>query len=380
MLKQLFWFMNYFRRDFKKLILGGLVMKKYYHYLIFLFVIIAVLQIMLKNFDILALDSNLLEEAQIYMDKKEYAKAISILENLLDDYPNNIKVISLLGKAYYYSGEYLKALPILEQAIHIETTYESEKVDIYLTLSSIYHKKKNYDRAIKVLLNGIKEFPNQADLYSDLATEYFAINNEELALKQLEKALTLDPENYSANLNMLDYYLDTNLDKAWQYLMFFYNSGKVTFAVKYREGLFWYKKGQKDKARYIFEEILEKKPNYSRALYSLGHIYFKAEDYDKARMYFENAIKYQTDLVEAYIMLGLTYKRMSDFKKAEKAYLKGLEISPDHPLILYNLGILYYTFDYRNKAIEVLEKYLSISPEDQKAQEIFEKLKNLIKD
>ncbi|WP_164731052.1 tetratricopeptide repeat protein [Anoxybacter fermentans] len=355
-------------------------MKKYYHYLIFLFVIIAVLQIMLKNFDILALDSNLLEEAQIYMDKKEYAKAISILENLLDDYPNNIKVISLLGKAYYYSGEYLKALPILEQAIHIETTYESEKVDIYLTLSSIYHKKKNYDRAIKVLLNGIKEFPNQADLYSDLATEYFAINNEELALKQLEKALTLDPENYSANLNMLDYYLDTNLDKAWQYLMFFYNSGKVTFAVKYREGLFWYKKGQKDKARYIFEEILEKKPNYSRALYSLGHIYFKAEDYDKARMYFENAIKYQTDLVEAYIMLGLTYKRMSDFKKAEKAYLKGLEISPDHPLILYNLGILYYTFDYRNKAIEVLEKYLSISPEDQKAQEIFEKLKNLIKD
>ncbi len=72
---------------------------------------------------------------------------------------------------------------------------EPTRTDLYVRLSNIYAKEKQFDKAADAINRAIAIDPKQADLYVRLASVYAVLNQPERALATRDKTLELEPNN-----------------------------------------------------------------------------------------------------------------------------------------------------------------------------------------
>lgn len=71
--------------------------------------------------------------------------------------------------------------------------YNKEYHYIYLNISAIYIEKKEYNKSIDILTDGIEINPTKEDLYYNRACCYSLLGFEEKAIKDIRKSLILNP-------------------------------------------------------------------------------------------------------------------------------------------------------------------------------------------
>ena len=91
------------------------------------------------------------------------------------------------------AGKWNEAISIYEKII----IKKPQETDLYIRLSDIYSKEKQFNKAADVLNRAIAVQPKRTDLYARLASVYAVLNQPQKALAMWDKALELEPNNVS---------------------------------------------------------------------------------------------------------------------------------------------------------------------------------------
>jgi type IV pilus assembly protein PilF len=172
----------------------------------------------------------------------------------------------------------------------------------------------------------------KAEAYRRVGEEYIRIGKFRLALKELQKAESLSPDNY---------FLQDDL------------------------GLVYYFLDKQDMAIDHFKKALALKGDYASARNNLGNAYMQKGEWDKAIEQYEMVI---SNLLFAQphkplSNLGMAYYQKKDYRLAEKYFLEALDIRKDFSAALYGLGKTYMAMGRGTEAVTRLERAAIQAPD-----------------
>ena len=219
--------------------------------------------------------------AYVYLNLGQIDKSVEPLETVYKRQPKNLQVIKILGEVY---------LAIAEK---VENNDEKNKI---------------YEKALSMLHEAKKNFPNDQEILIELSNVYIQANRVNEALEIFAENVKLDPNNKS----------------------FRYNYGVVLLnAKKYAE------------AEEQFKKALEIDPEFINATYNLAVTYIKwaAEIREKA---------------ETEQKKDDTYKEK--YAAAEPLLKKYLEKNPKNPELWNLLGKIYANLGRNQESMEAFKK------------------------
>lgn len=139
---------------------------------------------------------------------------ITLFERTLK-YQNSARVRILLGKAYYFDKRYQDAIEQYHLAFQqmreymdqtssssMQKFYSGFIKEIYFDLAHCYEALKNHDQAIKMYLEGINMDPDDVNFYNNLAVLYIKQQDYPSAIRYLEQAMALNPNNPMTRQNL----------------------------------------------------------------------------------------------------------------------------------------------------------------------------------
>jgi|GEM_PF-1655226 len=184
---------------------------------------------------------------------------------------------------------------------------------------------------------------NSAVYYYNMGVDFQNNGKYTLAIKNYQKALSLNPKFSSARKNIMYAYLSlaNNYCQNKKYTLAIQNYKKVLginpkmAEVHYNLGLAYYNTGQNNLAIKSYEKALKLKPSLSEAKNNLIALYFNS---------------------------GINYSNSGMYDNAVYCYKKALEYNPNDAKTYYNLGIVYNSLGRNEEAIQYYQKAVSIDP------------------
>jgi serine/threonine protein kinase/Flp pilus assembly protein TadD len=127
-----------------------------------------------------------------YSSEKTYDKAIEAYNKLLELYPEDSIVNTNLGALYTDLEEWDKAIERYEVCRKIKDRFTA----LYGLLAEAYRAKGLNEKALEVLEFYLNNVSDDAPIHQEFAHEYLHQGKYDLALAEMDKALTLDPTHY----------------------------------------------------------------------------------------------------------------------------------------------------------------------------------------
>jgi arylsulfatase A-like enzyme/Flp pilus assembly protein TadD len=139
--------------------------------------------------------------ASMYKETGRASDAVQLLERGLDKNRGNISLSSKLGIVLADSGQWRRAVPILEQCVARED-FDPEKFNFlgiaYYQGGDFARAMRNYERALELDRNNAAVFSNIGGVHLALAARDGRPQELALAEENFRKALAIDPRLFSA--------------------------------------------------------------------------------------------------------------------------------------------------------------------------------------
>ncbi|MDR0617886.1 MAG: tetratricopeptide repeat protein [Endomicrobium sp.] len=247
-----------------------------------------------------------LAKAYIYENLGQLKLAIKEYKKYIASFPNNVAILSHLGKCYYDIKNYSDAKDILLRAKKI--SFDDMKTNYWLAM--VYEKTNQIDKAIPVFKVIVKKDQKNIAFLTKLGHYYALKQNYKKAEKYFLKALTIDPNNkdivYLASLNYIDW-------------------GKYNEAIDY------------------LNKIIKTSPNFADAYFYLGFSYDKDKNFSKAEKALLQAIKLNPKHSQALNYLGYSYAQQGIKLNESKEFItRSLNLEPKNSNFMDSLGLLYF--------------------------------------
>jgi len=195
--------------------------------------------------------------------------------------------------------------------------------------SVILLKKKEYEKAIKILKKIIEADENNFSIINNIGIAYLSLNQHKKALFYFKKAIEIKPDYELAHINLGATY--SKLDN-------------------YELALKEYKKA------------IKIKPINHEVYFNISIIYKKLENYKLAIEALNKSIEIKNDYSEAYNEKGKILIQLEDFNEAFLCFNKVLSINDRHIESLMNVAGLFSKAGKIEESINCLEKILKIEP------------------
>lgn len=275
-----------------------------------------------------------INRAWCYMRLYRYSEAERDFNTIIQANPQNLYAYNGMGKMYMQQKNYEKALEYFKILLDIDNTDYSKYT--YDNIYDCYKKLKEDKLAEKYITEAIEKYPNDESFYLTRGLFYSNHNENEKALEDYEKAISINPKYSYAYNNMGIVYCDMK---------------------------------QYEKAIMFYEKALKFKPNNDKANENIADIYlYYLKDYKKAVFYYTKQIKLTPDnagvyryRAQAYFELGEIENEKQDYTTALKYYLEDLPYNEDYPCIYKNIGLCYEHIGELDKAIKYYKKAVKLS-------------------
>jgi tetratricopeptide (TPR) repeat protein len=124
------------------------------------------------------------------------------------------------------------------------------------------------------------------------------------------------------------------------------------------------REGKYKEASELLSEILVKKPNEINTNYLLGVCYDKLGEFDKAKKLFEKVVELDSKFAPVIFKLAVLYQKENMIDKSIEYYKKTVEIDDKNWVAYYNLGILMFQKDKVEEAIDYFKNVEKINQKD----------------
>lgn len=178
--------------------------------------------------------------------------------------------------------------------------------------------------------DALKKSPAKARVWATLGKAYLNEKNYVKAREMSERAVQLDPMLLGAHNNLAICYLDHFRDL--------------------------------EKAKEIFEHILNRRPDSPNALLNLGVIHLRRRELNEAAACLEKAMELDNENEGIYFNLAGAYFNMGQYEKALGLIKEGMVFWPDNTNLNALLGLTLFHLNEYKKAEEKLKQVLKKDP------------------
>ncbi|RAJ10577.1 TPR repeat protein [Chitinophaga skermanii] len=133
--------------------------------------------------------SELANTARNFMRTGDYANAILVLNQAIQQSPSDPSLKRELGFAYYLKGDMSRAKNVIEPLLD----KRDADVQLYQIAGNIYLAREEWKNAEKLYIKGLKKFPDRGELYNDYGQLQQNMRNFDGALHTWVKGIEVDP-------------------------------------------------------------------------------------------------------------------------------------------------------------------------------------------
>lgn len=231
-----------------------------------------------------------------------------------------------------------------------------------LAQAKALYNSKNYDQAIQIYSDLLKDSPNDANLHFLRGAAEQKLMKSQEALLDYQTAVELDPK----------------LERAWQQIGFIlmermdYQNAENAFnralEINSNSGASWeglaqiYRINQNfDKAQEAYTRLIQIEPQNINGHYNLGVILLGKQDLAGAGKAFQTVIQLNPNYAEAHNNLGMVYLKQGDPAKAVQENEIALQIKPNLASAHFQLSVAYERQGDKTSAAQHLATYLELT-------------------
>ncbi len=179
----------------------SLIMKKYFLFFIGLLITAATVQ---------AQDAKTQHEtARAFIKQADYANAILVINQALQQEPDNAAILKDQALVYYLQRDYIRSIGVSQKLVE----RKDADVQTYQIAAMAYKATNNTKELDKLYKKGLKLFPASGVLYNEYG-ELLWGKQDYTAIKQWEKGIEVEPNLPGNYYNAAKYYYFT-MDKVW---------------------------------------------------------------------------------------------------------------------------------------------------------------------
>ncbi|SCX95673.1 tetratricopeptide repeat protein [Desulfoluna spongiiphila] len=303
--------------------------------------------------------------ARFYANRGDLEKAGEMIARTLEASPGFLPALSLRGELELRQGRFGDALETFTVATKEDTTNANL---FYLKGVSGMGLGKN-DLARKDVLKALELKPNHLKARVALAELYLRDREFQLAKESLEKVLAVSPDLYKANLLMADALgsLGENAEAQLIYTRL-KQQGPDSPVVFFRSGTLHMAEGELSLAMDDFERARAINPGLMDVFGAMIRCRMmndeESEALDLCREQLKVVEKTPAALGMVHGMMGDIYAQMGDLKKAEGAYLTAINVSPEITRPYYGLASVYHKQGNTDKVVAQLKGLSEKRPKD----------------
>lgn len=254
----------------------------------------------------------LLVLGSLFLSSGQLQKATETLKEALELDSSSSLGLFLLGRAYNRLND-RRAVQTLVSAVALDPADER----LWKELSDAFSNHQAHDEAISTFKRYVQLFPQNAFVHVLLGEAYFGGSLVWKAIAELEQALKLDPDLFSANY-------------------------ALGFVHKYV--------GNHTQAKTFLKHALSLDPADALAHMELGEILVHEGDYEGATAYLKKAVGSSTVAAAAHSRLGQVYFLQKKYAQSEIELKRSIELDREDPQSHYLLAQVYFASGKRELA------------------------------
>ncbi len=223
--------------------------------------------------------------------------------------------------------------------------------DLFAKRAQSYFAQNNFDDAIRDMDLAIKLDSMNASSYITIAEYYLAIGKSEKSKEMLDRCVLLFPENTDGLLKLAEiHFLVQQYKEAMELIGKSQRVDPLLSQPFFLKGLIYKETGDTLKAIENFQITVNKDPENYHAYMLLGSMNAGMQD-SIALDYFRIALRLKPESIEALYNIGMFYQQAGLYTQAINSYKKIIEdIDTSYEFAYYNIGFIYleYLKDYKN--------------------------------
>jgi tetratricopeptide (TPR) repeat protein len=296
---------------------------------------------------------------------------VSMWTDVVRKSPNLSRAHVNLGKALIKEGNYATARETLVRAINLDP----ENGTGYMNLAFVLEQQNLPGEALRYTEKALKAGnADPARIHQIRGLAFAKLNDFQSAIKEMEKALSYNPESAEIYVNSgVIYGRNGNSQKAAEHFRKAFELDPYNDSVLQNLAFELGKQNRTTEAIQILEQALQKSIGNAAAIHSiLAELFLRQKKTELALSHANQSIQINPEVADGYVVAGLVYETMNQDKLAfvqyEKAWQRGV-----------NMVSLYNQWAERalqkgngDKAMKYLNEALKLSPADkQTRQNIF---------
>jgi cytochrome c-type biogenesis protein CcmH/NrfG len=146
----------------------------------------------------------LVEEARDRLRAGKGAKAIELLQQIVETDADCLKAHETLAAAHYRGSEFEKAIEHFQVVLRLDPRKKQADINI----GAIYNRMGRFNDSVKALRRGIQKDRKCADGFYNLGLAYRGLNQLSMAVSAYREAIRLEPEMAEAHLNLANVFVE----------------------------------------------------------------------------------------------------------------------------------------------------------------------------
>ena len=198
----------------------------------------------------------------------------------------------------------------------------------------------------------------------DEGSRCFVERNYQRALRALEKAFAIDPQNSEVGIFLGKIYFEfENFSSAGKCLRCVLKFNPQHFEANLLAGLLAKQKGDYSRARIHLTNAADISQTSPAAHVLLGSVLLTLRENHLALSHFSRALDLKPS-PQMYLLIGAIYSRQGRLSPAIKHIEKAIEMDPRCDEAFFQLGLVFWGHNWRKKARECFQKAIHLNPKE----------------
>jgi tetratricopeptide (TPR) repeat protein len=326
--------------------------------------------------------------ALVHLQMREPEEAVTILERLAGEDPQDVETGRLLARARVARKQPNVAIPVLSPAVGasplaalapprrlaLRSRVNEALTSSYLNLGILQAKRERFPQAAELLEKAAELDADSSRVQSSLGVAHFNAGQFDKATAPLSRALAANPQDAPLKRMLAMAWLNTKAyDQAADLLR---DDPEVSSnpSLQFAYGLALVKSDRAAEAEGVFSQLLARHGDSAELSVLLGQAYAQQGEFDSARESLRRALELKPDVAEANATLGLMYLRQGRLPEAEEALRAELKEHPDDLPSQQNLAIVLDEEQRAAEAISLLRRVLKSQPQRASARYLLGKI------